>query len=305
MSHTLSRESTRWHDIRGRLESLAYQYPEWQPSLQLWQAMLYARDDLVWKEAVPQLCPDRPAAAPLLAGTVCYVDARRVGRWVRSLTKLAGQNTAPGQAALLRVNFHQEDVLELLEAALCQEHARLTALAEALGVHPHALAAIAPLAVIPLLQACGQRLASQIPQAWSCGYCPICGAWPTLAETRSLEHTRTLRCARCGAAWGTAWLGCPYCNEMDHNRLVVLLPEPHSALGQIETCATCQGYLKTHTTLQALPAYAVALQDLATMALDVAALDHGYTRPERPGYALACRLVASPARRRTMFGWHA
>src|SRR5262249_22098559 len=153
-------------------------------SLQLWQAMLYALDDLVWEEAVLQPCPDRPAVAPLLAGMVCHVDARRVGRWVRSLAKLARQNTAPGQAALLRLNFHEEDVLALLEAALCQDHTRLTALAEELGAHPHALAAIAHLAVIPLLQACGRRLASQVPQAWSCGYCPICGAWPTLAEVR-------------------------------------------------------------------------------------------------------------------------
>jgi hypothetical protein len=148
-----------WRDIRQRLGSLAQQYPEWQPALQLWQATLYALDDPVWEDVVPQLSPDRPAAAPLLAGMVCQVDARRVGRWVRSLAKLARQNTAPGQAALLQVNFHQEDVLALLEAALCQDHARLTALAEALGAHPHALAAIAHLAVIPLLQACGRRLA--------------------------------------------------------------------------------------------------------------------------------------------------
>jgi FdhE protein len=300
----VSKEFTRWHDIRGRLEGLAQQYPEWQPALQLWQAILYALDDPVWEQAVPQLCPGRPVTAPLLAGMVCHVDAHRVVRWVRSLAKLARQNTAPGQAALLRVHFREEDTLVLLEAALCQDHARLTALAEALEMHPHALAAMAHLAVIPLLQACGRRLASQVPQAWPYGYCAICGAWPALAEVRGLEHTRTLRCARCGAAWRMACLRCPYCNEMDHERLGVLLPEQHGVIGQVDTCATCQGYLKTHTTLQALPAYAVALQDLATIALDVAALDRGYTRPERPGYALACRLVASPSRRRTVFGWH-
>src|SRR5262245_9422427 len=84
-SHRLRRESTSWHDIRERLDSLAQQYPEWQPSLQLWQAILYALDDPVWEEAVLQPCPDRPASAPLLAGMVCYLDARKVGRWVRSL----------------------------------------------------------------------------------------------------------------------------------------------------------------------------------------------------------------------------
>src|SRR5262245_54759859 len=104
--------------------------------------MLYTLDDPVWEEAVLQPCPDRPAATPLLAGMVCYVDARRVGRWVYSLTKLAGQNTAPGQAVLLRTNLHPEAVLALFEAALCQKHAHLTALAEGLGAHPHALAAI-------------------------------------------------------------------------------------------------------------------------------------------------------------------
>src|SRR5262249_36018145 len=62
-SHKLRRESTNWHDIRGRLDGLAQQYPEWQPSLQLWQAILYALDDPVWEEAVPQPCPDRPEAA--------------------------------------------------------------------------------------------------------------------------------------------------------------------------------------------------------------------------------------------------
>ena len=119
----MSKESTSWHDIRERLEGLAQQYPEWQPSLQLWQAILYALDDPVWEETVLQPCPDRLAAAPVLAGAVCHVDAHRVGRWVRSLAKLARQNTAPGQAALLRAHFHEEEVLALLEAALCQDHA--------------------------------------------------------------------------------------------------------------------------------------------------------------------------------------
>ena len=146
----MSKGSTSWSDIRGRLEGLAHHYPEWQPSLQLWQAILYALDDPVWEDAVPPPCPDRPAVAPLLAGMVCYVDARRVGRWVRSLAKLARQNTAPGQAALLRVNFHSEDVLALLEAALCQEHARLTLLGDPLQVGgPVTMRGAGPIAVNP------------------------------------------------------------------------------------------------------------------------------------------------------------
>jgi len=34
------------------------------------------------------------------------------------------------------------------------------------------------------------------------------------------------------------------------------------------------------------------LDDVATVALDVAALDRGYHRPERPGFALEVKIVA-------------
>jgi len=303
-SHKLVRNSTHWADIQGRLDELGQQYPEWQSSLQLWTAVLRSLGDPVWEAAVPQLCLDRPVAAPVLTGVTCLVDVRRAGRWMRSLLKLASKNAVPGSASLLRVDCRPEDALALLEAALCQEHTRLMALAEALGAPPRALAALAHLAVMPLLHACGRRLTPQINHPWSYGYCPICGAWPTLAEVCGLEHARTLRCARCGTAWRTTWLRCPYCGEMDHQRLGVLLPEQHDAPGQIDICRTCQGYLKTHTTLQTLPSYAVALHDLATIALDMAALERGYTRPEYPGYALASRLVASPWRQRAILGWH-
>jgi FdhE protein len=299
----LSQASSNWSDMRARLERLAQHYPEWQPALQLWEAVLRVLDDAMWGEAVPQPCPDRPVAAPLLAGTICHVDARRVSRWVRSLARLSRKNMAPGQAALRRVDFQPQDILALLEAALCQESTRLTALAEALGANADALAALAHLAVMPLLHACQRRLAAQIPHAWPYGYCPLCGAWPTLAEVLGLEHTRTLRCARCGAAWRTSWLLCPYCDETDHQRLSVLRLEQPSTT-YLDVCATCKGYLKTHTVLQALPAYAVALEDLATIALDLVALERGYARPEQPRYALASRLVASPARPRTILGWH-
>jgi FdhE protein len=300
----LSGESVDWRDIRARLEHLAQHYPEWQPALPLWEAVLHGLDDAMWEEPVPQLCLDRPVAAPLLAGALCHVDARRLSRWVRSLAKLSRQNTVPGQAALHRVAFQPEDTLKLLEAALCQEHGRLTALAATLGADPYTLAAMAHLAVVPLLHACRRRLAAQLPTAWPYGYCPLCGAWPTLAEVLGLAHTRTLRCARCGVAWRTSWLCCPYCDETDHQRLGVLRLEQPGTTYQIDVCATCNGYLKTHTTLQALPAYAVALEDLATIEFDLAALARGYTRPAPLRYALASHLVASPARRRTLLGWH-
>jgi len=47
-------------------------------------------------------------------------------------------------------------------------------------------------------------------------------------------------------------------------------------------------------TLGAIAPDAVALEDLATVDLDLAALDRGYARPDRPPVTLSTRLVAAP-----------
>ena len=62
---------------------------------------------------------------------------------------------------------------------------------------------------------------------------------------------------------------------------------------KIETCGACGGYLKSIATLRATPADALTLVDLDTVELDIAALEHGYVRPEEPGYRVRARVVGS------------
>jgi FdhE protein len=130
----------------------------------------------------------------------------------------------------------------------------------------------------------------------------VCGAWPTLTEVQGLERAHRWRCGRCGSGWGLAILRCPYCGEADHHRLSSLTLEDSEATCTIATCLTCRGYVKTRMTLQAVPAYAVILEDLATVDWDLVALERGYMRPSHPGYPLRVRLVAPPSRIRTFFG---
>jgi FdhE protein len=59
----------------------------------------------------------------------------------------------------------------------------------------------------------------------------------------------------------------------------------------VEICRTCNGYLKALTTMRSLAPWAVLLDDVTTVHLDVVALERGYRRPERPGYALQARLA--------------
>ena len=60
---------------------------------------------------------------------------------------------------------------------------------------------------------------------------------------------------------------------------------------KIEVCDTCKGYVKGFTTVRPLAPWAILLDDLTTVPLDVVALERGYHRPERPGYALRTEVV--------------
>jgi formate dehydrogenase maturation protein FdhE len=61
---------------------------------------------------------------------------------------------------------------------------------------------------------------------------------------------------------------------------------------KVELCNSCKGYVKGLTTVRPLAPWAVLLDDLLSVPLDVAALERGYQRPDRPGYALEARLTA-------------
>jgi FdhE protein len=93
---------------------------------------------------------------------------------------------------------------------------------------------------------------------------------------------------RCGAVWAAQVLRCPFCGATEHTRLGTLVPEAGDTR-KADTCADCGAYIKTITTLAACPPADVRLLDAATVDLDVAALDHGFTRPSAPARRFASR----------------
>ena len=172
------------------------------------------------------------------------------------------------------------DARAFLEAAVNADGDRLEALARSLDIDPDALAAVAALAVMPLLQALRRRFGPAIDPRWDEGCCPICGGWPHLAEQRGLERVRRLRCARCGGDWAQPGVRCPYCGAIGHESRAALVSEQDGEARKVETCSACRGYLKSVSTLHAWAGDEVALIDLATVDLDLVALEREYERPE-------------------------
>ena len=210
--------------------------------------------------------PARRAHSPIGGCAACWLWPAEAG------PEAIGLRAAAGNSAL--------DARALLEAAVNADGDRLEALARSLDIDPDALAAVATLAVMPLLQALRRRFGPAVDPHWNEGCCPVCGGWPHLAEQRGLERTRRLRCARCGGDWAQPGIRCPYCGVVGHEARAALVSEQDGEARKVETCSACRGYLKSVSTLRAWAGDEVALADLATVDLDLVALERDFERPE-------------------------
>jgi FdhE protein len=246
------------------------------------------------------LAPERDAALPALHDAVIAVDGRRVRAWVEALAGAAvdGARAQGAQDGLAALRVERLDPLLLLEAAIRLDEPALADLAGAAGSDADALGAVAQLAAMPVLCAARRRVGAEAAAQWAHGHCPVCGGWPAIAETRGLERERRLRCGRCAADWRVPVLRCAFCGESDHDRLSALVPEGEGEeeIRRVDVCLACKGYVKAITTLTALHESQVAAEDVATLHLDLVAIERGFTRPDGAAHAAAVR-VTTPAER--------
>ena len=263
-----------------KLAALEQRNPEWRTWLSAIGQVL-AADGHAWDHAVPRQLGQRHAGAPLLAGAVLDLDAAAPACLLERLTGAVGCGSPV---------VDRRDASDVFREALNREAGRLRARARSAGLDPEAFHAVAALLPLPFLRTCNERLSAALQDPWRQGYCPLCGAWTALAEICGVERARYLRCGECGSAWRSQALSCPYCGLTDHKDLSSLVVEGASAQATLEICARCQGYLKTFSRLSPSAPEEVMLQDLASVELDLAAIERGYQRPEGPGYALGIQV---------------
>jgi hypothetical protein len=118
------------------------------------------------------------------------------------------------------------------------------------------------------------------------GQCPFCGGGPWISARREgslMEGARRmLGCALCGGEWLFGRILCPSCHEGDPYKLPSFQNDSNPAL-RIEACETCHRYVKSIDLSQdARPIPEV--DDLASIAMDLWAVEQGFTRIE-PGLA--------------------
>jgi len=201
-------------------------------------------------------------------------ELRRVSR---DLAETAELGTAAQRTAELLAGA-ELDVAALLAPALARDRAAIEREAARLEADGDALAQMLELALQPFLwEAATQCAALADLDAWDRGYCPVCGAWPALAELVGPEKRRVLRCVRCGSGWSWLILLCPYCGNDDHRTLRSL--QEQGAAQRVDLCERCHGYVKATQSYAPTSAVRLVAEDVATLDLDVAATEAGYRRP--------------------------
>jgi FdhE protein len=268
------------------------------PLARLQAVALRAAEDSGWLKGVPPLTVHSDTA-PLLHDAALTV----VGEAQRTLlVQLARAHGAarPNDGRQLGAFFNERafDPLALLAASIQDDGAVIASLAQRADTDAAVLAVVAQVAALPLLLACGSRAAEAVQSVvWPHGYCPVCAAYPTLAELRGLARDRVLRCGRCGTGWPFEHVRCPFCDSQDQRAQGYFAAESERESRRAVTCDACRGYLKTVATLGPLTIAQVLLRDLETLELDVSAMDQEYQRPDGLGWPLHVTLRAAPAGR--------
>lgn len=130
------------------------------------------------------------------------------------------------------------------------------------------------LALRPFLARCAEALVQRADLSdWHFGHCPFCGWEPDFAViTPSAD--RRLICGRCVAQWAFDSLTCPFCSNDDRSQITSFATP--DGLYRVYACNVCRRYLKAYDGRRAPRPVLVAVDTIATLPLDAAAMQRGY-----------------------------
>jgi formate dehydrogenase maturation protein FdhE len=124
-----------------------------------------------------------------------------------------------------------------------------------------------------LTRAADAILARLETSSWELGTCPVCGGEPDLAVITPAAD-RLLICSRCLARWRFDQLTCPFCRNADRLRITSFASR--DGRYRIFACDVCERYLKAYDARRAERPVMPAVDSVATLPLDAAAMQRGY-----------------------------
>lgn len=180
------------------------------------------------------------------------------------------------------------NIEEILQSALTDGR-RIADLSEELSLDGDILLALATASLKPSIEIVAASVRSLLEDVpWSGHCCPVCGSSQAISELRKPEHNddamvgsegaeRILHCSFCESEWRVARLGCTFCGNSDTESLRYLYIEGTEAY-RIDVCEKCNRYIKTVDSESISHEIVPAVEDIATLHLDIIAEEEGYRR---------------------------
>ncbi len=197
----------------------------------------------------------------------------------------------PRDHAAIQTLAHSDHLFEPLvvswyEAAACQGEvdpddcqgsrtpSAQPAIADEVGVAEDTLDQVLLLTMRPFLERCAEVVLQRTDfSTWSHPYCPLCGGEPEFSVITPAAD-RLLICSRCAARWRFHPLACPFCGNADRSQITSFASR--DGRYRIYACDVCTRYLKAYDGRNATRPVMVAVDTVATLPLDAAAMQRGY-----------------------------
>jgi formate dehydrogenase maturation protein FdhE len=139
---------------------------------------------------------------------------------------------------------------------------------------PAGLDQVLVLALRPFLARCAEVLMQRADlTAWTGGRCPYCG-WEADFAVITPSADRRLICGRCLAQWAFDGTACPFCTNGDRTQITSFATR--DGRYRVYGCDVCRRYLKAYDSRTATRPVMVAVDTIATLPLDAAAMQRGY-----------------------------
>jgi FdhE protein len=281
-----------------RLDELSAARPDLDRALQLQRVLLSRQIDLlevIRNGGLPGVAvPPRYVVAklkhgvPALHGEPIPLPSGLLALALREFCEHLAAGGA-GEAANAIARALEERTLDagaLLSACFGRDQHRVRFMTAQIGVSPDLAWLVSELALAPFayllhcraLPADKAAIAEAL-RAWDRGFCPSCGSWPAVLEATGGAHV--LRCSFCAARWELSSYRCLYCGN-DGDSFVTAAPDPERPGRRVQMCGECGGYVKVLETSGPTAFPLVAIEDLASMDLDMIAIERKYLRPPLP-----------------------
>jgi hypothetical protein len=139
---------------------------------------------------------------------------------------------------------------------------------------PAMLDQVFTIAIRPFLARAAEVAAQSAPIAeWGRPWCPYCGSEPEFAAVVA-DDVRVLTCGRCESRWPWLFVGCPWCETRDATQLVTLASPDRKY--RVYGCNACRRYLKGYDARGGRRQVLPAVDTIATLPLDAAAMQRGF-----------------------------